>query len=81
MSTSRENKLIQIAFVTGSIIKVTAFTTLVQMDSGITGSYDRSYTALYDTLGPVQKGRIDDFVDDVNTFVNNIEPIVTGGSG
>jgi len=61
--------------VSGSAELIEANTTIDQLDSGISGSFGRTYRELYAALSSSAQTRIDDFIADVATFISNQEPL------
>jgi hypothetical protein len=79
MATARKIRRIVINMESdGSVADIVEAWTTITMDSqGVTlDSKEKIYSEVYADLSAPQQTRVDDFVNDVNAFINNQEPIV-----
>jgi len=60
---------------TGDIIEVRATTYIDLYANGLSVELIKKYSALWGDLGGGAQGRVQDFINDVNNFIQNKEPI------
>jgi hypothetical protein len=73
---TRTNRKIEITFdVSGEPAFVNVQTRLEGTSGLITMTEMRDYFVAYADLGTAAQGRIDDFINDVNTWLNSQEPL------
>ncbi len=78
MAASRQLNKITIYFddLTGLPNTIDAITIAVASEQGLTVTSTKGYSVEYETLSVGGKTKVDDFIDDVNAFIQNQEPII-----
>ena len=60
----------------GTVGRVEAHTNIEQISDGVTGKYNKHYGVNYDDMGPGAQSVVDGFLTNVQSFIDNLEPIV-----
>jgi len=68
--------VIRVDTTTGKALDVEALTEMSLTENALIMSGHKVYAKGYDDMGAVAKARVDSFVADVNTFIQNQEPQV-----